>query len=316
MTKYGYPFAAWRPQRVVITMLLCVLVVCPLQGQAPASFHAAARLVVVHVAVRDTHGEPITTLDRSAFTVFEDGKSQPITIFLRDDTPVSLGIVIDGSWSMRLRREAVETAALDFARASNPLDEIFILNFADKAHVDVPFTSDLHALEAGIAGMDCIGGTAMRDAVHAAAAYLNGHASRDRKALLLITDGLDNASVTSADKVTKEVEATGIAIYAIGLPLDDASKARHARGELSDLTERTGGLSLHLASMDDIGPTALRVAREIRQLYTLGYTPRNQWSDGSYRKIRVVVNGTQRMSVRARAGYYATPDSWRNADRK
>jgi Ca-activated chloride channel family protein len=313
MRKHTYPVNAWRLQRVVTTLLLCVLAVWPLQGQAPASFYAAARLVVVHVAVRDSHGEPITTLDRSAFTVFEDGKPQPVTIFLRDDTPVSLGIVIDSSGSMRLRREAVEAAALAFARASNPLDEIFILNFADKAHVDVPFTSDAHALEAGIARMDCIGGTAMRDAVHAAATYLNGHASRDRKALLLITDGLDNASLEGADKVTKEAEATGIAIYAIGLPLDDAAKARHARGELGDLTERTGGLSLYLATMDDIGPTALRVAREIRQLYTLAYTPRNQSSDGSYRKIRVVVNGGQRSSVRARAGYYATPDSWGRA---
>ena len=163
--------------------------------------------------------------------------------------------------------------------------------------------------------MDCIGGTALRDAVHAAATYLDRHASRDRKALLLITDGLDNASVTSAGEVIKQVEATGIAIYAIGLPLDDASKARHARGELVDLTEPTGGLSLHLASMDDIGPTALRVAREIRQQYTLAYTPRNQSSDGSYRKIRVVLKEGRRMSVRARAGYYATPDSWRHASR-
>jgi Ca-activated chloride channel family protein len=291
-------------------MLLWTLAVWPLAGQAPLSFHAAARLVVVHVAVRDRQGEPITTLNRNAFTVFEDGKPQPITIFLRDDTPVSLGIVIDSSGSMRRRREAVEAAALDFARASNPLDEIFILNFADKAQVDVPFTSNVNELEAGIARMDCIGGTAIRDAVHAAATYLKAHASRDRKALLLITDGLDNASVTSADEITKEVEATGIGIYAIGLPLDDQSKARHARGELNDLTERTGGLALHLASMEDIGPTALRVAREIRQLYTLAYTPRNQSSDGSYRRIRVVVSGAKRMSVHARAGYYATPDSW------
>jgi VWFA-related protein len=116
--------------------------------------------------------------------------------------------------------------------------------------------------------------------------------------------------VAGADAVTRDAESTGIAIYAIGLPLDDAGKARHARGELGDLTERTGGLLLYLASMDDIGPTALRVAREIRQLYTLAYTPRNQSSDGSYRKIRVVVKGVQRLSVRARAGYYATPDSW------
>ena len=315
MTKYRRALSVWRPQLAVITILLWTPAVWPSRGQAPTSFYAAARLVVVHVAVRDSQGEPITTLDKKAFIVFEDGERQPITIFLRDDTPVSLGIVIDSSGSMRLRREAVEAAALDFARASNPLDEIFILNFADKPHLDVPFTSDVHALEAGISNRDCIGGTALRDAVHTASTYLNEHASRDRKALLLITDGLDNASMTSADDVTKEVEATGIAIYAIGLPLDDASKARHARGELHDLTERTGGLSLHLASMDDINSTALRVAREIRQLYTLAYTPRNQSSDGSYRKIRVVVNGGQRMSVRAKAGYYATPDTWGHPNR-
>jgi Ca-activated chloride channel homolog len=310
MKKQRHWFLARRPQRRVITMLLWMLAVWPLAAQAPASFHAVARLVVVQVAVRDRHGEPITTLGKSAFTIFEDGKPQPITIFLRDDTPVSLGIVIDSSGSMRLRRVAVEAAALAFARVSNPLDEIFVLNFADKAHVDVPFTSDVHALESGIARMDCVGGTAMRDAIRAAMAYLNGHASRDRKALLLITDGVDNASVVDAHEVTRDAEATGVGIYAIGLPVDDAAKARHARDELAELTRRTGGLSLYLASMHDVSPTAVRLAREIRQLYTVAYTPRNQSSDGAYRKIRVAVKGAQRTSVRARAGYYATPDSW------
>jgi len=122
-----------------------------------------------------------------------------MTLFRRDDVPVSLGLLIDNSGSMRTLRSRVETAALALARASNPEDEIFVLNFNDKARIDVPFTSDVGVLEAGIGRVDSIGGTAMRDALDLAQAYLSEHGTRDRKVLLVITDGIDNASVVTRD---------------------------------------------------------------------------------------------------------------------
>jgi Ca-activated chloride channel family protein len=283
--------------RVVATLALALMV------QTPA-FHAETRLVVLHATVRNSRGELVTNLDRGAFTVYENGKRQPIKVFRRDDIPVSLGLLIDNSGSMRPVRARVEAAALAFARASNPLDEMFVLNFADKVRIDVPFTSDVAVLEAGIARVDSIGGTAMRDAVEAAESYLNDHAARDRKVLLVITDGNDNASAASLERIRQTAEQREIAIYAIGL-FGEASRAKVAHHELDQLAERTGGLAYYPPSIEAVDDVALDIARQIRQQYTLGYAPLNQALDGSYRSIRVAVAGAERFSVRTRTRYRA-----------
>jgi Ca-activated chloride channel family protein len=164
---------------VKILAAIALLASLDILAQQPP-FRAETRLVVVHATVRNALGELITTLDRAAFTVFENGKPQPITLFRRDDIPVSLGVLIDNSGSMRLLRSKVEAAALALARASNSEDEIFVLNFNDKARIDVPFTTDVGVLEAGIARVDAIGGTAMRDAIDVAQTYLIEHGTRGR----------------------------------------------------------------------------------------------------------------------------------------
>ena len=281
--------------RVVVSLALALLV------QTPA-FHAETRLVVLHATVRNSHGEVITNLDRQAFTVYENGRPQPIKVFRRDDIPVSLGLVIDNSGSMRPVRARVEAAALAFARASNPLDQMFVLNFADKVRIDVPFTSDVAVLEAGIARVDSIGGTAMRDAVEAAESYLNDHAARERKVLLVITDGNDNASAASLERIRQTAEQREIAVYAIGL-FGDPSGARVAHRELDQLAER--GLAYYPPSIEAVDDVALDIARQIRRQYTLAYAPLNQALDGSYRSIRVAVAGPERFSVRTRTGYRA-----------
>src|SRR5260221_3072222 len=145
-------------------LAIALLPVAAIIAQQPA-FRAETRLVVIHATVRNPRGELVTNLERRAFTVYENGKRQPITLFRRDDIPVSLGLLIDNSGSMRLLRSKIETAAVALARASNPQDEIFVLNFNDKARIDVPFTSDVGVLEAGIGRVDSIGGTAKWDAV-------------------------------------------------------------------------------------------------------------------------------------------------------
>jgi Ca-activated chloride channel homolog len=293
--------------RLGLTVGLVLSMSAAIGGQQP-QFHTDTRLVVVHATVRDRRGALVTTLNREAFTVYENGKRQPIALFQRDDQPVSLGLVIDNSGSMRTLRPQVEAAALALARASNPQDEMFVLNFNDKTHIDVPFTSDLRVLEPGIRRADAIGGTAMRDAVDQGQAYLSEHATRDRKVLVVVTDGMDNASLVTPEQVERQAERRDTVVFAVGL-FGDAEKNGRGRRELDRLTEKTGGLAYYPGSIDEIGPVALEIARQIRNQYTLAYEPTNKALDGSYRAIRVTVAGPDRLSVRTRAGYVATADA-------
>jgi len=299
--------------------VLAGIALLPLAGmlaQQPA-FRAETRLVVVHATVRNAHGELVTNLERGAFTVYENGKRQPIKLFRRDDIPVSLGLLIDNSGSMRTLRSKVEAAALALARASNPQDEIFVLNFNDKARIDVPFTSDVSVLEAGIGRVDSIGGTAMRDAIDMAQTYLSEHGTRDRKVLLVITDGIDNASVATRDRIEKQAEERETVVFAVGL-FGDEDRVKQGRHELDQLADRTGGMAYYPAGIDAIDTVALEIARQIRNQYTIAYAPLNQALDGTYRAIRVAVSGPEHLSVRTRAGYRATriaqPEPRRSGD--
>jgi Ca-activated chloride channel family protein len=282
-----------------------LLLVPAIVGQQP-HFRAETRLVIVHATVKNAHGALVTNLDRGAFTVYENGKPQPITVFRKDDVPVSLGLLIDNSGSMRSLRTRLEAAALALARASNPDDEIFVVNFNDKVRIDVPLTGDYGVLERGIARVDAVGGTAMRDAVETAETYLSEHGTRDRKVLVVVTDGIDNASAATRDRIEKAAEVRDTAIFAIGL-FGHSEHAGEGRHELEHLTDRTGGAAFFPPDVDDIEPVARTIASEIRSQYTIGYTPLHQTLDGSYRSIRVAVAGKERMTVHARTGYRATP---------
>ena len=289
-----------------ILVAIALLPLLAMLEQAPA-FRAETRLVVLHATIRNARGELVTNLGRDAFMVYENGRRQAITLFRRDDIPVSLGLLIDNSGSMRTLRPKVEAAALALARASNPQDEIFVLNFNDKAHIDVPFTNDLGVLEAGIGRADAIGGTGMRDAINMAQAYLSEHGTRDRKVLLLITDGIDNASLTTRDQIEKQAEQRDSVIFAVGL-FGTEERVKQGRHELDQLADRTGGLAYYPSGIDEMGPIALEIARQIRNQYTIAYAPLDQSLDGTYRTIRLAVSGSGRLSVRTRAGYIATPN--------
>src|SRR5947209_5632912 len=148
---------------------------------APAIFTADTRLVVLPVSVSDKSGKLVTNLNRQAFKVFENGSEQAIKIFRREDVPISLGIIIDNSGSMRDKRQKVETASLDLVKASNPQDEVFVVNFNDEAYLDVPFTNEIKKLEEGVARIDSRGGTAMRDAIAMSIDYLKEKGKNDKK---------------------------------------------------------------------------------------------------------------------------------------
>ena len=245
---------------------VAVALVLGVAGQTQTTFHAETRLVVLHVLVTNSRGELVTNLDRGAFSVYEDGRRQSISLFRRDDVPTSVGLIIDNSGSMRSVRASVEAAALAFVHASNPLDEVFVLNFADEPRIDVPFTNDVHVLEAGITRVDSIGGTAMRDAIVVAERYLRDHAARDRRALLVVTDGNDNASTLSRAQLRKVVEQSGCVIYAVRLVRESSSgEERRADGELDHLTELSGGAVHYVVSVSDVESAVLEIAHQIRK---------------------------------------------------
>ena len=277
-------------------------------AQRPPVFGTGIGIVELRATVKNERGELVTSLDRAAFAVYEDGAPQAITSFSRDDVAVSVGIVLDHSRSMRRSRRGVERAALVLVRASNPQDEVFVMNFADKPSLDVAFTSDIAALEAGIGRDDCIGGSAIRDATLAALSHLTTHATRERKVLLVVTDGNDNESAVSAEAVREEARRTRVAIYSIGLLSEaDPAKASRGRHDLEELAEETGGVLYCPHTAEEISTVALDLARQIRSQYTIRYSPAKQALDGSYRKIRLRVKGPGHLSVRTRAGYRAVP---------
>jgi VWFA-related protein len=272
-------------------------------------FRSDTRLVVLHASVTDKKGKLLTSLKQGDFHIFENGAPQTVKIFRSEDVPVSLGLLIDDSGSMMTKRARVEAAALAMVRASNPQDEVFIVNFNDDAYLDVPFTSDMHKLEQGLARIDSRGGTAMRDAVNMSLDYVSKQAKKDKKVLLVITDGNDNASNISLEKVVARCNQADTLVYAIGLFTEEekheASKARRA---LNELTGTTGGIAFYPKDVGDVQELAVEVAHDIRNQYTIAYEPSIQALDGSYRQIKVSVSAPGKPTVRTRSGYYASPD--------
>jgi Ca-activated chloride channel homolog len=300
-----------RPNK--ITPALAALALIALGGYAWAQFTAESRLVVLHASVTDKRGKLITNLPRDAFRVLENGQPQELKIFKREDVPVSLGLIIDDSGSMRTKRERVEAAAMTLVKQSNPQDEVFIVNFNDEAYLDVPFTNDPTKMEQGLTRIDSRGGTAMRDAIDQGMNYLRSDAKKDKKAILVITDGNDNASNVSLERIVQRAQQFEVLIYAVGLLADEEKReATKAKRDLKALTTATGGLVYYPASVSDVQELCEEIARDIRNQYTLAYTPQIA-DDGTYRAIKVVVNGQPGYTVRTRSGYYARREEQKGA---
>lgn len=275
----------------------------------PYVIRSDTRLVVLHMSVLDHSGKLVTNLPRENFKVFENNAEQQVSIFKREDTPVSIGIVVDNSGSMRDKRLKVETAAIQLVKASNKLDEAFIVNFNDDAYLDVPFTNELHKLEEGIARIDSKGGTAMRDAVSMSIDYVKQQGKKDKKVLLIVTDGNDTTSmgITLEKLVEKAHKYPDVLIYAIGiLGEEDKREAGKARRALDALTKASGGFSLYPKDIGEVESMAQQIAHDIRNQYVLAYTPVNQNLDGTFRQIKVTAGS--KYTVRTRTGYYATPE--------
>ncbi len=266
--------------------------------------------VVLYATVVDNHQHLVTTLQKQDFSIFEGDVPQTISSFREEDVPVSLAILVDNSASMAQKRAAVNIAALDLVKASNPQDEAFIVNFSDEAILDQDFTSNVGLLEKGLSHIDSKGGTALYDAVVAAADHLAKNAKRAKQVILIITDGEDNSSTASLDQTVRSVQKlNGPIVYSIGLLYDehDGGQAKRARKALETLSDETGGIAFFPKSLDQVDAIAGEVAHDIRQQYILGYHPTRPISAGGYRTVRVTAkaNGLGKLTVRTRAGYFA-----------
>ncbi len=270
-------------------------------------FSVEARLVVLHATVLDKDRHLVTNLSRDNFKVYEDNVEQKIKDFKREDIPVSVGILIDNSGSMREKRAKVNAAALVFVRTSNSRDEVFIVNFNDEAFLDKDFTSDIEELKEGLEKIDARGGTAYYDAIQMSLDHLTERGQRSKKALLAITDGEDNASRISLEQLVKYAQQAEAVIYTVGLLSEENNRAaKRARKAMMALSEATGGAAFFAESVNDVESIAARIAHDIRNQYVLTYTPSNASQDGGFRSVAVKASasGKGKLFVRTRTGYY------------
>ena len=279
------------------------------EGDVPV-FTSDTRLVVVHASVVDRNGKLLTSLPQTSFKVFENNVEQPLKIFRREDVPVSMGIVIDNSGSMRDKRVKVAAAALELIKTSNPQDEVFIVNFNDDAYLDQTFTNNVKKLQEALERYDTRGGTAMRDAINMSIDHLKEKGKKDKKVLVVVTDGNDNTSNAKLEDLVRKAQQSEVLIYSIGILSDeDPREAKKAKRALRELAQASGGLDYYPKDLEEVERITPEVAKEIRNQYTLAYSPTNPTLDGTFRRISIVVTTNGRPTVRSRNGYYATANA-------
>jgi Ca-activated chloride channel homolog len=274
----------------------------------PYTISVNVDMVVLHASVRNRKGILVSELGKDAFQVYEDGVPQQIKYFSHEDIPVTVGLVVDNSGSMRGKRPEVIAAALAFARSSNPEDQMFAVSFNENVTfglpADTPFTDKGTQLEAALSRIAADGRTALYDAVAAALEHLK-KGTRDKKVLIVVSDGGDNASQYNLAQVMTMAGQPDAIIYTIGLfDENDPDQNPHV---LKQLAKATGGEAFLPESLKDVVPICERIARDIRNQYTIVYVPANSKQDGTYRLIQVKAGAQdrERLLVRTRAGYYA-----------
>ncbi len=261
--------------------------------------------VVLHATVYDEQRNMVPGLDKSAFVVYDEGALQPITSFRREDVPVAMGIVVDNSGSMRDKREKVNQAVLNLIRASNPRDEIFVVNFSQNYYLDQDFTGDVNLLQAALHQVSSKGSTALYDAIVASAVHLKNNPRLEKKVLLVITDGQDNMSQETLQEAARKLQqANGPTIYAVGLLGGGLQSS--GREALLHLASGTGGVAFFPDTLDQVDNITRTVAHDIRSQYMFAYKPKNQNAKPGYQSVRVEAHapGYGKLTVRTRSGYF------------
>jgi len=292
----------------------------PADGREQDDFRLSVEvdLVVLQATVRDRAGHSVSGLTEHDFEVYEDGTPQPIRLFRHEDTPVTIGLVVDHSGSMREKLHEVTAAARTFVRSSNPEDQMFVVNFNEKVFLGlpggVPFSNSADELGSAIGDAPAAGTTALYDAIVEALQGLQ-KGQRDKKALIVISDGGDNASESSLDRVLKMAEQSSAVIYTIGV-FDESDPDRNPK-VLRRLAHETGGEAFFPSELSKTVEICKRIARDVRDQYTLGYSSMIG-KPGAYHRIRVTARSKEhgKLSVRTRAGYIAGGDLQTNGGAK
>jgi Ca-activated chloride channel family protein len=280
----------------------------PPERREGETIRVSVELVVLHATVQNRRRTLVSGLDKEHFQVYEDGVLQRIESFRQEDIPVTVGLVVDNSGSMGQKHPEVVAAALAFARSSHPEDELFVVHFNENVWFglpdDTPFTDQEAGLRVALSRIKADGMTALYDATAAALVHLK-KGKWDKKVLVIISDGADNASQHTLDQVMALAEQSGVIVYTVGLfqPEDPDRNP----GVLRRMARTTGGEVFLPRSLKDVVPVCEQIAHDIRNQYTLTYVPTNSKQDGAYRAIEVKAraSGQGRLIVRTRAGYYA-----------
>lgn len=290
-----------------------------LKQQEPREYtiRTTSRLVLLDVSVKDSAGALVSDLIGENFRVYEDGRLQQITQFAHADIPVTIGLVVDASGSMRPKQPEVVTAALAFVQASNPQDETFVINFNEQPQRGLPeimlFSDDIRQLRTALWRGVPEGRTALYDAIEMALHHLD-FGRRDKKTLIVISDGGDNVSVNTLQDVVHDVLDSVATIYTIGI-FDENDPDRNP-AVLKRIAHISGGGAYFPKKLDEIVPTCRDIAKDIRTRYTIGYVP-PEGNRVTERHIRVLASSRsgQKFAVRTRASYLFTPDT-EEAERK
>jgi Ca-activated chloride channel family protein len=283
----------------------------PSSGVPPsATILVNTDLVALPVRVTDASGTVVSGLSQQDFTVFEDGRPQTLTLFQQEDAPVTVGLVVDHSRSMGPKLPEVAAAVSAFAHSSNPQDEMFVVDFNDGVWLQMlggkPFTNSASDLEKAIAAVSARGRTALYDAVSEGLNHLRfGHC--EKKALIIVSDGGDNASHLKFSQVLDLAQRSQVLIYSIVL---QGEGQEENPGVLRRLSKSTGGISYFPGSSETVASVSASIARDLRDQYTLGFAPQKQNGAASFRKIQVKVfaPGRTKLRVRYRPGYFAVAD--------
>lgn len=283
------------------------------KGQETENYtiRTTSRLVLLDVSVKGRDGGFVSGLTQDSFKVYENGKLQQITQFANADIPVTVGILVDESGSMRPKRAEVIAAAVEFIKASNPQDEVFVINFNEKARHGLPdtvlFSDNINQLRAALWQGVPEGRTALYDAIEMAL-HQTDMGRRDKKTLLVISDGGDNISVHKLPDVMHDVLESLVTIYTIGIFDENDPEANP--GVLRQLAQVSGGASYFPKTLDAVVPICRQIAKDVRTRYTVGYIP--ELNNGKpERQIKVVASSPdgQKLNVRTRTKYLFAPDS-------
>lgn len=283
----------------------------------------SSELVVLDVTVIDRTNHPVGNLEKEDFVIFEDGAQQQVSFFSREETPVSLGLVLDTSGTMRKKLTKATTAAMRLVRQSHPQDEMFVVRFTAEAELIQDFTKDIREIEYALEDLVAHGQTALLDAVYLSVEQAQKYGKHRRKAIVILTDGEDRDSYYTRDQALQALRGSDVQVYVIGFPegLDEqfnvfretgrrkmGRREKRARKLLDELSSMSGGRAFYPQALEELDSIAETIATDLRTQYTLGYYPTRQ-RDGTWRQVKVDVKSDNKRSelvARTRSGYYAT----------